>query len=118
MTAVFTYKRGAPITIDLVADDVGAYNPATLTVSAKLKRALGNGVAPPPEAEALAVLGVTFTAAAGQEKAYWRLTVPNDTIDGKGYGLFIVDAEILNGSVTLQVTDPILIKIEESVTPA
>jgi hypothetical protein len=33
-------------------------------------------------------------------------------------GLYIADAEIFDGSTVLQVTDPILIKLVESVTPA
>ena len=113
----FSYKRGAPITIDLVVNDAGAYAPATLTARAKLKRALGNGTPPTPEAETLADLSIAFVAAAGQDPAYWRLTVPPGTIDGKGYGLFIVDVELSNGGTVIQVTDPILIDIDESVTP-
>lgn len=116
--ATFTFKRGAPISVELVIDDAGTYDPTTLTVTAKLKAALGNGSAPPPSVAALAAMDVAYTAPVSPAAGYWTLTVPDGALDNPPCGLYVVDAEIKSGADVLQVTDLIVIEIAESVTPA
>jgi hypothetical protein len=112
--STFTFKRGAPVTVQLRVDDAGNYDPAELVVTAKIKAALGNGSAPPPSMPAVAEMGVAFTPAATPDPAFWTLT-PSGPL---ACGLYIADAEIRLGGDVLQVTDPIVLSIAESVTPA
>lgn len=117
MATTYTFKRGAPIVIDLVVTAAGSYDPSTLTARARVKKALGNSTLPPPDAPEVAVMAVAFNAAAGQEPAFWRLSLAAGAIDNEGYGLFATDVELSSGGTVLQITDPVLIRIAETVTP-
>jgi hypothetical protein len=116
MTGTYTFKRGEPIAIDLVVDAPGTYDPATLTIVAKIKPAAGQGSPPPAATPATVTMASAFHPAATGVSAYWQLTAPGSAFATPG--LYIADAEIFDGSTVLQVTDPILIKLVESVTPA
>lgn len=109
----FVYQRGEPVTVHLVINDAAGYTPASLTVAMKVKPAVRK--APPPSSTAAsATMTVTYTAASGDEEAYWTGTTSAVLVPG----LYVVDAEIKSGSTVIDVTDFALIEIRESVTPS
>lgn len=117
--ATFTYQRGEPVTVDLVIDDAGAYSPSDLsqmTVSMRLKSAVSN-LPPPKDTASVGDFTITFSAADGSEKAFWRGSLGGSNSQDLNPGSYVVDAEIKVGQQTIEVTDFVLIRINESVTP-
>ncbi len=111
------FRRGAPITIDLVVNDAGGLNLAALGIEMKLKKATAARVAPSSDTAAVAVFSVAYVAASGSDAAYWRGTI-SDTASGQlAPGFYIADAKISNGGTVVAVTEPIVIRLEQTVTP-
>lgn len=113
----FLFQRGEPIIVDLVINDQGSFDPASLVTQMRLKRA-ENNAPPPASSPAAAVFDIAFVPASGGKAPFWRGTIDAATSAGLEPGAFVTDAEILSGAAIIAVTDPLLIKIAESVTPA
>lgn len=115
----FTFNRGEPITVDLVISGTPSFDPAAATVVMKLKPATGSASSVPPKATAsVATFAVTYTAESGSNPAFWRGTIDAPTSAALTARAYVADAEIVSGGNVVQVTDPVLIRLAESVTPA
>lgn len=113
----FFFQRGDPIVIDLVVEDAGAVSPGACTVAMKLKRASNN--APPPRTTAaVANLLVAYTGPAGNSPGFWRGSIPAGASANLAPATYVADAEISLGGSVIDVSDPILVEVAESVTPA
>lgn len=116
MSQAFSYQRGAPISVDLVIADPAGYDPASLTVMMRLKIAISNAVPPKTQAQA-AVFSVSYVPPSGGQKGYWQGVISGATSAALGPGLYVTDGQIMSGVDTIEVTQPQLIRIKESVTP-
>ena len=116
MSQPFVFPRGQEIAIDLVLGDAGSYTPSTLTVVMQLKPTYD--LQPPPTTVAsVAEFEVAFNPAVGEAPAYWRGTISAETCARLQPGNYVTDAQILDGTATVQVTTPQIINIVQSVTP-
>lgn len=113
MTAMFTYQRGAPIIFDLIDTD-GAFTSATVTC--KIKEA-DAGKPPAKAVPAKVTPSVNYVAAVGETPGYWQFTVAaSETVDWTPK-TYVADVALsVAGSVSV-VTDYVLIRLQESVTP-
>ena len=113
----FSYRRGEPIVLDLVATDAGSFALEDLSIVMRLKKAANN--APPPRsAPAAATFQTTFTAATGEDPAFWRGTIAPAASADLEPGTYVTDAEITLAGAAIAVSEPMLIRIGQSITPA
>lgn len=117
MTDIFTYNRGNPVVVDLQITGTPTFTAATAVVTMKMKPASVSAPVPPRATPATATFTVSYTAAAGSVKAFWRGTLDAETSRNLTPGSYVVDASISSGGTVVQVVDSVRVIINESVTP-
>lgn len=108
VSPTFVYQRGEPISFDVVDQDA-AYVGCTLSL--KLKAAISNNP-PPATAPTIAEFAVTYFQATDTDPPRW-LCVIADTAALKP-GSYVTNGVIQQGAATVEVTEPILIRLTES----
>ena len=114
---IFRYPRGAALAYDHVISGTLTLDPATVTVLQHLKPASGQAV-PPRTVASVATFSTSYVAAMGDNPAYWRAELAPAQSAALDAGWYASDAEFLVGGAVVTVSDPVLILIAESVTPA
>ena len=109
-TVNFTRGQAIVLALEVVSGD-----PAGFTVAAKLKRKRGAG-APPAGAAVVATLTSTFVAAAGDVLAHWLLTVSAEASAALAAGRYVMDAALSSGGAVVQITEPLVVALGESVS--
>lgn len=114
MTATYTFQKGEPIVYAL---RVVSGNPAGYTVAAKLKP-VGSGAVTPPASSVASVadFSATFVAAAGEVAAHWLLSISATVSATLPAGRYMADEKLTFGGTTMEITDPVVILIRNSVT--
>ncbi|MBU6266440.1 MAG: hypothetical protein KGN34_02795 [Sphingomonadales bacterium] len=117
MTTTFSYYRGEPVLLDLVVTDHGGHDIPGLALTMRLKPA-PYGVAPSRDTAAAATFDVAYHAPEASLPGYWRAQLPDGTSAGLTPGTYVTDGQLRAGAAVMAVTDPLFIRISESVTPA
>jgi hypothetical protein len=111
---LYPAKRGATFLVDIEAYSgvpTGAEVSRAVLKLAKLQEL------PPGDAQAVAAeFAIQHVPAAGQVKAYWRLTLSAAQTEALSAGIYITDVRIMQGGVVTY-SEPILIDFRERVTP-
>jgi len=111
---VYTFQRGEPLAYAL---RVKSGDPTGYSVTAKLKPIEAGRFDVPDDTVAVAAtLTPTFTAAAGQEPAYFTLSLTAVQTLALPAGRYIVDEKLTVGGVSQQITDPAIIMLKNSVS--
>lgn len=114
MIATYTYQRGEPISYAL---RVKSGDPTGYTITAKLKPVgPGENEPPAPSVASVADFTPTFVPAAGEVPAHWILTIDAATSAGLEPGRYITDEKLSFGEVPVNITDPVIIRIKNSVS--
>lgn len=117
LSEILTYNRGNPIAVDLQIDGTPLFDPATATVVMKMKPAHVSAPVPPRTTPVTSTFTVSYTPAAGSNKAFWRGMLDAETSRNLAAGAYVVDATITSAGSVVQVADPVRIILNESVTP-
>lgn len=110
--ASYQFQRGEPISfgVRVLSGDV-----AGITVTALLKRA-GNAYGAQSAAPAVATFTPSFVAAVGEVAAYWLFTIDPATSAALVPGRYVTDVRFIADGATVQVSSPVWITVNPSVS--
>lgn len=114
-SSTLIFRRGAPISLDLVVTDAGAIDPTTVTVQMDLKPSRGSGV-PDADVAVAASFAIAWNAAAGAEPGYWRGTISALVSEGLAERFYAADAVLSVAGQVIDITDFVMIEIAGRVT--
>jgi hypothetical protein len=111
---VYTFQRGEPVVYGLRAKEG---DPTDYTVTAKLKPLANAAVSVPDDSVAVvATFIVSFVAQAGAVAAYWLMSLTAAQSAALPAGRYIADEKLSFGGVPVNITDPVIIVLKNSVS--
>ena len=105
--------RGQPIVVGL---RVVSGDPAGVSLTADLKRAVAGGLLPDADAPVVASFQTQFVAAVGDVAAHWLLTIPGLTSASLPRGRYVFDAVLWRDGARILVTRPGSVRLNESIS--
>ncbi len=108
----YQFQRSEPI---VIGRQVIAGDPTDYVLQADLKPARGQ-IVPPANVPAVARFAVHFVPVMGDAPAHWLMTLDASVSAGLAPGQYVTDVKFTRAGVTVQISDPAFIVLNESVS--